>query len=466
MPSYHAVKSPSSSDRWGGYANACTASIQAQVGIPGTDSVAASTGTCGHQLCAEVLMDPSIDPQSYLNRKMLFWFRAEDEAHGEDWSDLDAWNHVPLCLSQVKSEVVVTQDLIDACVAHINMVRETAKLTGAQLFAEECVPIDHITGEAGATGTSDVVMINADTCTIIDLKLGRSPVSAYEIVVPAHTDIVTNEPVPEKVEPNSQLAMYGSGTLRKFADFADFKHVVLIISQPFLNKVSQWSGTVAELEVTIDRLRHRAKECDENPKFCPTADNCHFCRASGNCDAQDKAVMEQALIGFDDVTSAQPKQVRDIDLGTKYALVPMVQDWCKAIEARTMESLRAGLPVSRSDGLSYKLVVGKKGDRSWVSDEEAITTMKGMRLQQDQMFKQVLLGPAAIEKLAKVPKVKKGEPAKEPVLSALRWTRLQKLITQADGKPVIALETDPRPAVAAATDGFEDVPPVDNTDLF
>ena len=176
--------------------------------------------------------------------------------------------------------------------------------------------------------------------------------------------------------------------------------------------------------------------------------------------------MEQALIGFDDVTTAQPKQVRDIDLGTKYALVPMVQDWCKAIEARTMEALRAGLPVSRSDGLSYKLVVGKKGDRSWVSDEEAIATMKGMRLQQAQMFKQVLLGPADIEKLAKVPKAKKGEPAKEPVLSALRWTRLQKLITQADGKPVIALETDPRPAVAAATDGFEDVPPVDNTDLF
>ena len=460
MPSYHAKLSPSSAHRW----TSCTASIDAQEGIENTNSDASRQGTCCHQIQAECLLDATVDLQTYLGRKMVFWSHPESSSSGEDWSDL--YTDAAALETNVTGEVTVTQEMLDAVASAIAFVRKVLELRGGTLFVEQSVPIGQFTGEDGATGSTDIGIFGDDWACIFDSKYGRNKVHAYEVLTPAHTDIVTNEPVPEKVRGNLQMCCYALGLLHMHDLMGSVKHVTLGIIQPFVNHVSEYSCSIEELREVEEYLRAKAEETRTNPQFCPTPDNCHFCRASGNCAAQDKAVMEQALIGFDDVTTAQPKQVRDIDLGTKYALVPMVQDWCKAIEARTMEALRAGLPVSRSDGLSYKLVVGKKGDRSWVSDEEAIATMKGMRLQQDQMFKQVLLVPAAIEKLTKVPKTKKGEPAKEPVLSALRWTRLQKLITQADGKPVIALETDPRPAVAAATDGFEDVPPVDNTDLF
>jgi hypothetical protein len=461
---YHASKSPSSSDRWGAYEDACTASIQAQEGLTSENSDASREGTCGHQLCAEVLMNPELDPQAYLDRKMLFWIHPESDCSGEDWAEMLGEN-LELGV-EITGEVIVSQPLIDACVAHINFVREQRDLLGATMFCEEAVPIDHITGEQDATGSSDVVLITDDTCMVIDLKLGRMPVTAYEVVTPAHQDILTLEQVPERVEPNSQVAMYASGTLRKFELFGSFKHVVLIISQPFLNKVSQWSGTVAELNVTIERLRRRAKECDEAPVFSPTPSNCHFCKASGNCKAQDAAVLD-ALTDFDDVTQAKPKVVSDVQLGTKYALIPMLTDWIKAVETRTYAALQQGLPVMRSDGVGYKLVPGKKGNREWISEEEAIAALKKMRLKDEQIFISKLKSPTQIEPLGKPPKVKKGEPPIPPVLGPTQFNRVLKLITQSEGKPVIALSTDPRPAVAKATDGFEDVPPEDsNSDLF
>lgn len=452
--SYHAKLSPSSAYRW----TSCTASIDAQDGIENTDSDASRLGTCCHQIQAEIL---SGNPrENYLDAKMVFWSHAESESSGEDWSE----NYTDSLALQthITGVVTVTQDMIDAVHGAVEFVRRVHEANSGRMYVEQSVPVGQFTGEAGATGSADVIILSGDHSHvwIADSKFGRNKVYAYDLLEPARRDIVTNELVPERIRPNLQLASYALGALAKFDPMFDVKTVTMTIIQPFVEHISEYTCTVEELREVERFLRDKALETRIGPKFVATQDNCHFCRASGKCAAQDAAILDAALIGFDDVTTATPKPVKDIELGTKFALVGMVQDWCKAVEARVMDALHSGQTVSRSDGLSYKLVRGKKGDRSWADETLAIDTMDNMGLARIQIFKQTLFGPAAIEKLSKA---KKGT---KPVLTGEQWAELQALITQVDGKPAIALETDPRPALASATEGFDDVPPVDNSDLF
>jgi hypothetical protein len=83
---YHAKLSPSSAHRW----TECTASINAQEGIPNKNSEASMQGTCCHQISAEHL--DQLEPlPSYLGRKMIFWEAVDPETGeiitGECWED-------------------------------------------------------------------------------------------------------------------------------------------------------------------------------------------------------------------------------------------------------------------------------------------------------------------------------------------------------------------------------------------
>lgn len=464
MGTYHAVKSPSSSKRWGGR-EACTASIKAQRDYPsGGGNDASRRGTCGHQMSEEMLLDESIDPQSYLGRTMVFEGKKLP-VWGDTQKPVDEAVTEELESGATTAVVIVDQSLIDECMTHVLYVRERVALTGGTLYVEQSVPIDHITGETDATGSADVGIVYGNTVEICDLKLGRTPVDAYEVVTPAHEDFITGKPVPEIVEPNEQIAMYASGFMRKLELLYDFKHVILTISQPPLGRVSQWSGTVEEMNVVIDRLRVRSVECDESPVFRPSESNCRFCRASGNCKAQTEFVISTALEGFD-TDEPKVRTPAEVELGEAYRLVPLVSTWLKAVGERVFEALQAGKRVARADGVAYKLVEGKKGARTWTDEAEAEATLKKMRLKTDQMYNQSLISPTTAEKLAKAPKTKKGEPTLPPVLGPTQWNRLQALITQDTGKPAVVLETDPRPPIATALDGFGDVPPADNSDLF
>lgn len=451
MTKKHAVLSPSSAHRW----SSCTASVGAAAANlePDEGSDAARLGTCGHQILEDLLTDPTRDPQSFLGRE--FWIEARNEHWREDWPFVDVSpEHV----------IVVDQALIDAVVTARNFVVEQATMMGGTIVPEQRVPIGHITGEDDAHGTSDVVIVTDETVAILDLKLGRRRVDAYEVLTPAHEDIITGETVPEVVRPNLQLAMYALGVLK--ASGRSPKRVRLGIVQPFLSHVSEWAGTVEELMRVGAWLSEKADETRTNPVFAPSADNCLYCRASGNCAAQTAAVAAAALEGFDDVETARPRSPADLTLGDSYALVPLVQVWARAVEDRVREHLTGGLPVVRSDGISYKLVEGKMGARSWTDEEEAEEALKRMRLKAEQMYTRKVISPTQAEKLAKVKKAKKGEEPPPPVIGKTQWNRLQALITQERGQPAIALSTDPRPALAPATEGFEDVPPADNSDLF
>lgn len=467
--SYHAKLSPSSAKRW----TDCTASIGAQAGLSDDSSEAARLGTTCHQLSAECL-EYNLDPQSYLGREMSFW-KDQDES-GENWSPL-------VVKTNIVARVIVTQDMIDACVTYINFVQEQVSLSGAALYVEQRVPIGHITGEYDgdkpAGGTSDVVMVAGDTLTTIDAKFGRAKVLAYDVIKPAGVDIISGEVTAADLRINLQLAFYLLGSLEKYChrDAGTGKYyangsgdritkVKAVIVQPYLSHTSEYSCELVELLRVANWLRDRANATRTAPVFAPSQDNCHFCKARMTCESRTSVVLSTALVGFDDIDEAQPRPVPVNALGSVYDALGMIRQWCNDIETRVYDELTAGNRVMRNDGLQYKLVIGKKGNRTFDDPEAVAELLKSMRVRDELIYKRTLISATQAEDLSKP--TKKGKVIlAPPVLGGTQWARIAGHIIQSLGSPTVALETDPRPAIEQSTVDFEDVPQADDfSDLF
>jgi hypothetical protein len=171
----------------------------------------------------------------------------------------------------------------------------------------------------------------------------------------------------------------------------------------------------------------------------PSADACRFCKAK--CTALAAFVEESIGADFDEVITGPKLEVQESDLPKHMAAVDLIEDWCKAVRAKVESELLSGREVE-----GYKLVQGRRGSRAWSSKEEAEATLKSMRLKVEEMYDFSLISPTSAEKLAKEGKIGKRQ-----------WPRVVKLITQSEGKPSVAPESDKRPAlvVSPTVDDFD-----------
>lgn len=405
----HAKLSPSGAHRW----MRCPGSVVLEAPYPDTGSSYAREGTAAHELAALVLESPPATAQDYVGMRIEF----EDDGETIQWP--------------------ISQDMADNVDDYVKLVRERAD--GKTLFVECKLPIGHITGEAGATGTSDVVIIDhaSKTIEVIDLKFGMG--------------------VRVSAEDNEQTQMYALGALEEYGILGDFEHVSMLIHQPRLNHVSEWTIPVEQLLAFAKTASFAAGQCDLARSLegedalpgllTPGEKQCRFCKAKATCPALRAEVSEivggSSAATLDEFAAFTPETV-DMQTGDNYlpiamAKVGVVEDWCKAVRAEVERRLLAGQAV---DG--YKLVEGKRGHRKWVGDGEVETLFKSFRLRQDEMYDFSLISPTKAEKLFKQ--------------NPKRWAKVQDLITQNTGKPSVAPATDKRPALAvqSVADDFRD----------
>lgn len=404
----HAKLSPSGAHRW----MACPGSVVLEAAFPDDSSIYAREGTAAHELAAIVLEGDEPNAQGYVGVKVEF------DDHGEmvDWR--------------------VTQEMADYVDDYVKLVRDLAK--GKTLYVESKVPIGHLTGEEGATGTSDAVIVDVAerNLTIVDLKYGMG------VTVDAMN--------------NQQLMMYALGALEQYGVLCDFDTVSMYIHMPRLNYVGECHMSTEDLlkfakEVhakagyvrLAESLDMTADDDIVRGMFKPGEKQCRFCKAKSTCPALRAEVTD--IVGGSATLDEFMPEVPDMQTGDNYlsmamAKVGLVEDWCKGVRAEVERRLLAGQKV---DG--FKLVEGRKGNRKWSDEAEVEALFKSFRMRGDEMYDKSLISPTKAEKMFKS--------------NPKRWEKVEALTSRSDGKPSVAFASDKRSemAVQSVADDFRDL---------
>lgn len=301
--------------------------------------------------------------------------------------------------------------------------------------------------ENTAFGTSDAIILyeNEDELQVDDLKFGRG--------------------VKVDADNNEQMMLYAIGAKMKYSAIANFKTARLVIHQPRLKHLSEWSVTVEELDEFAKKASAAANMALEaeielgimpddkwQEKYLhPGPKQCQWCPKKGTCPrlanfAASTMTGEMEDLDALDITEARLKNfnVRELtpdQLALLMPLTPLFEGWCKSIRGAVEAHLFAGEDVP-----GFKIVKGRKGKRRWFDSELAEDLLKAMRLKDENIYKYTLISPTDAQKL-----LKKKNPR--------RWAKLQKLITRSDGQPHVAPVDDKRAAlvITPVADEFEDL---------
>lgn len=441
----HARRSPSGAKK----RMLCPGSIVLEAGREDRPSRYAAEGTVAHTVM-ELCLTEGKDAEAFVGRV----FEADGFEFEVDMAMADAVNEF---------------------LAHVQSFIDPA--AGDVLLVEQQVPIGHITGEDGATGTADVVGITdgGTHLVVLDLKYGRG------VRVLAQHPIDFGDDEHGHFEPNEQLCYYGLGALEEHGLLYGIERVTLGIGQPRLSHFDTVELTVGELLEQGKRLKRIETRCDSAeadalaPFFAerwlqPGEDQCRFCKGKAVCPALEAEVLgfeseASAATDFVDLTAddtvaqealyaagltAPADETANERIARLMRRVPLIEAACLAIRAELEAAMFRGEAV---DG--FKLVQGKRGNRAWRDDVEVAELLRKSRLKTAEIFDEKLKSPAALEKA-----IAKDKPRV--------WAKVAELITQSEGKPSVAPESDKREALdlSARADDYVDLTVSDGSDLI
>ncbi|WP_294609696.1 DUF2800 domain-containing protein [uncultured Gilliamella sp.] len=400
----HAILSPSGANMW----FSCPASLWLGKDEPDKASIYAAEGTTAHAL-AEYCFKFNKRAENLIGMKTVVNDIDVDEEMADSIQEyVDTVNGIRDSMSKVivfdVEQRLDFTDLLDIS-DNINVMNTEYKVEKA-------------------FGTADVVLLGDNELQIHDLKYGKG--------------------VRVSAENNKQLLIYALAAYYYYSLINDINKVSIHIHQPRLNHYSEFSVTPDELLEFGKELKEKAGRAynlylngpQSDTDFCAGESQCRFCKAAGKCEALANEVVKTVGADFTNLDESLIEQISNEEgenLANKFKAVDMIKSWIKAVETQVQAQLQIGNPVP-----GYKLVIGRQGNRSWTSEEDAENTLKSFRLKQDEMYNRKLINPT------QALKVLKG--------SEIRIKKLEGIITRPEGKPTIVPESDKRSAISHADD--------------
>jgi len=391
----HAKLSPSSAHRW----TRCPGSVREELKYPDNSGPAALDGTRTHallEMCLVTGMDPLM---------MVGQIITDDD--GLHTIDTDRAKRVKVATDHVRE-------------------------LGGVVSTERRVDPSRLVGRDDLGGTVDVTVATGDTVHIIDYKDGVTPVEAVE---------------------NEQLIAYALGHLAGYnlpinGDYP-VKHMVLTIIQPKLAMkglppITSWELSVESLLSRIGDIVVKAAATDApDAPLVPGEKQCRFCRAKGGCAAVNTHVMDAVGMfkSIDIVQQAavtEPTEMSNDKLREIIEAAPLLRQLLEASEAEALRRMQMGQTIP---GLK---VVNGRGSRAWAHPEdEMVTKLKKIGIPAGALYVTKLISPAQAEKLT----WEKRDGTKVQVSDKMKLQMERELIVKLAGRPTVASESDPRPAV-------------------
>lgn len=425
MSNKHAALSPSSALKWFN----CPGSARMEQ-LAGKESGVnfkyADEGTAAHFLASEALEDGLYKiPQAWQKRSISV---SEDGAK---------WYVEP---DDPRSHLYVTPEMVENVNTYLTELNYYKGEEGL-LRTEFQLSIEFITGETEAVGTADAVIIRGDQLQIHDLKYGRTEVEAEE---------------------NLQLLLYAIAAYDEFRVFENIQSVVMVIHQPRLESVSEWTVEVTTLMEWLGRLQEAASYATEALKketvsevtgYLTIGPHCNkgYCKAAAVCPVLNGLV--ESTVGEVLVTDGKICGIDDVfnlaDLGKKAERIPLLLYWTQAVTERLNTEVLNGSEVP-----GFKVVMGRKGNRKW--DDETIVEqeLKSMKIGVDTIYAKKLNSPTILEKAAQA-----GD------IGPRQWTKIKEHVYQEPAQLTVVPESDKRQAIKVSK-GSDALEGFDNLDLF
>jgi hypothetical protein len=297
--------------------------------------------------------------------------------------------------------------MADAVQVYVDVVRY---LGGEQMYEER---VDFSEWVPDGFGTSDAIVLNETKMSVVDLKYGKG----HRV----------------EAQDNVQGILYALGAYAAYGYLYDIQTVEIIIVQPRLDHISVWELSIEDLLKKGEWISQRAEMTqDPQAQRVPGEAQCQWCKAKAHCGALQKFTHDVIATDFDNLDKlSNPDTLTDEELRAALDAKKLVVSWLDAVETVVTQRLALG------DGFDgYKMVAGRSS-RSWNDELQAATVLESA------------LGVKAWER-------KLTSPAKaEKLLAKSQLGLIESLISSKEGRPTLARESDPRPAVGATAMDFD-----------
>ena len=364
MPDVHAKRSPSHAAIW----SICTASLEAEAGIPDKGSAYAAEGTLAHAI-AELKVLKKFTPMPLTQYK----------------NKLGALKADPLYQPEMDGYT-------DQYVEEITKICH-AFPSKPYVVAEKRLHMEHIVPDC--FGTADCIVICGDALHVFDFKYGKG--------------------VSVSADHNPQMRLYALGAVQEYAPlFGEPKTVTTHIIQPRLDNFDSEEMLLTELTGWGDDLKRKIEDTTIYGTEYVPGGHCRFCKARTVCRARAEALL---TLEEPKARQDQGETLTDAEIGDVLQRAIALENWVKGLEEYAQDKLLHGGEIP-----GWKLVEGRSV-RTITDTDKAFEVLTGSGYDADLLYERKPLGLTALEKLCGKKKLTEligsyiAKPAGKPTLA-------------------------------------------------